>query len=70
MFNYLLVNCPNSDDGGKDVKGLVFLVCGKRVCQKLWLAACPSPHLGSTRFVRSSLMGQQGSHLSYYEGGE
>ena len=57
ILEYLSVNCPNAGISGmKDVKGITFLVCGKRVCQTLWLKSLP---LFSSRFysIRSEFLG-------------
>ena len=48
MLEYLSVNCPNAGvSGAKDAKGIAFLICGKLICQTLWLKALP---LCSSRF--------------------
>ena len=42
MLEYLSVNCPNAGvSGAKDAKGIAFLICGKLICQTLWLKALP-----------------------------
>lgn len=32
LFDYFSTNCPNKADGTKDLKQIVYLICGKRVC--------------------------------------
>lgn len=57
ILEYLSTNCPNVGvSGPKDAKGIVFLICGNRVCQTLWLNALP---LCSSRFysIRSEFLG-------------
>lgn len=37
-YDYFSNHCPNDESGTSDPSGLKFILCGKSVCQPLWLA--------------------------------
>ena len=47
VYDYLSNHCPNSQSGTSDPTGLKFILCGKNVCQPLWLATLA---LSTSRF--------------------
>ena len=47
LLEYFANNCPNTPDGGKDIKHMQFIVCGKTVCQAVWQAVLS---LSNSRF--------------------
>lgn len=38
IYEYFSNHCPNNDAGISDPSGLQFILCGKNVCQAVWLA--------------------------------
>ena len=50
VYDYLSNHCPNSQSGTSDPTGLKFILCGKNVCQPLWLATLA---LSTSRFYDS-----------------
>lgn len=38
VHEYLCNNCPTDESGTSDPSGLQFILCGRAVCQPLWLA--------------------------------
>lgn len=38
VYDYFSNHCPNDESGTCDPSGLKFILCGKNVCQSLWLA--------------------------------
>jgi len=39
IYDYFSTHCPNTEDNAKSPSGMKFFLCGKAVCQPLWLAA-------------------------------
>ena len=39
MYDYFTSHCPNDENGAKEPSRMQFFLCGKAVCQPLWLAS-------------------------------
>lgn len=55
ILDYFQNNCPNNDQGEKDPKNMQYLLCGRTVCQPVWIAAMS---ISSSRYyaIKSSFM--------------
>ena len=47
IYNYFSSHCPNDEVGTKNPTGITIFLCGRVVCQSLWLAALG---ISSSRF--------------------
>ena len=55
IYEYLSNNFPNNETGGRNPSGLQFILCGKNVCQSVWLISLA---INTSRFydLRKSYM--------------
>ena len=67
IYDYFNSHCPNDDEGKKFPSGIQFFLCGRNVCQAVWLAALG---ISNSRFYdlrRQFYLLHQKKHVLYHQ---